>query len=1082
MFLVRRILCCAALTAACAAVEDGSNAADTASPSPTPGSQVPDPSGDDLGPDVGQPVGCRDFDRDGASVGEGCSPVDCNDSTGLIGPDAPEQCNGIDDDCDGIVDDDLIGPDCALTRGICAGSRQRCLGGAWAACDAATYGESFEVTEAACDGVDNDCDGIVDDDCPCDAGQTRPCGVDEGECHQGVQACLGEQWGPCDGETTSADELCDGKDNDCDDLVDEALTEAAPDCGLNLGVCAGSRATCSGGPGWSTCGPLEYGDRFTADETDLDCDALDNDCDGATDEQCACLAGADQPCGPDVGACVPGIQTCVRGFFGECRGQVLPRDESCDGTDQDCDGTVDEALAPLACPLQNGVCAGSVRECSGLAGHAPCQADVYSAYHPLYVPVESSEHCDGLDNDCDGLIDEECDCVDGTAQACGVNVGLCTQGEQLCVGGRFGACDGTAPLGEVCNAADDDCDERADEGILGQPCRLQDGVCAGSRNRCLGGQGTVCGADEYGGAWQLEESFCDGRDNDCDGQIDEGCDCVDGEVQVCGSEVGLCTRGAQTCVRGRFGPCEGSIQPAVDLCDGRDEDCDGQSDEALIAPACPNQVGVCAGALQLCAGALGFLNTCAPEEYGPRFVLDETDAHCDGLDNDCDGRSDEACECQPNGPRPACGINTGECRTGLLLCEGGHFGACEGEAPPVVERCNGLDDDCDGLTDDALIAPACALSRGVCDGSVQRCRGADGWLACEAVDYGPNYRLVEAAADCDGRDNDCDGRFDEACPAPPIVISEVYYNSPGRDGTAEFIEISGPVGTALSGLTLEAVNGNDGLVYERIGLNGRVMPAIGSFLIVAPTASPLLQDIADLVAPGADLQNGPDSLRLVWNGDVVVDALGYGVFVNPAHFAGEGEAAPNAAEQSLTRNVDNADTDNNAVDFVPSGQSASGLPTPRGAPLPRLHLALRWDLDDTDLDLHLQRPGAAFRDATGDCSFSNRRPIWNVGGGDPRFERDDTDGFGPEFIDYPVPRAGDYLVQVHLYADRSHGPTTATVTLFADGQGVATFSRLVSVAGPDGPYWAVAVVRVGADGSIAVIDRDQLAGVPFANP
>lgn len=100
--------------------------------------------------------------------------LDCDDGDGNVNPLGQESCNGLDDDCDGATDSadpSLILVSCENQIGVCSGSTKppaRCVGGVWNACSMADYAQhssSYEASETSCDSLDNDCDGLVDEDC-----------------------------------------------------------------------------------------------------------------------------------------------------------------------------------------------------------------------------------------------------------------------------------------------------------------------------------------------------------------------------------------------------------------------------------------------------------------------------------------------------------------------------------------------------------------------------------------------------------------------------------------------------------------------------------------------------------------------------------------------------------------------------------------------------------------------------------------------------------------------------------------------------------------------------------------------------
>jgi Putative metal-binding motif len=177
-----------------------------------------------------------------------------------------------------------------------------------------------------------------------------------------------------------------------------------------------------------------------------------------------------------------------------------------------------------------------------------------------------------------------------------------------------------------------------------------------------------------------------------------GGDCTQGQTQACGSSSGECVQGQQSCgADGTWGPCVGEIAPVAEICDGKDNDCNGTSDDNISsAPLCPLSQGVCAGKRRRCLGG-ALESACTPATYGPDYQQAET--ACDGLDNDCNGQTDvgllQACALQQGvcqGANQACRTDGGQCAASAYSSHNAAYELFE-------TSCDGLDNDCDGRTD-----------------------------------------------------------------------------------------------------------------------------------------------------------------------------------------------------------------------------------------------------------------------------------------------------------------------------------------------------------------------------------------------
>ena len=469
---------------------------------------------------------------------------------GLLVGDAPENCDGADDDCDGRIDE---GAEQSCST-LCGQGIQLCVEGVLGGCSAP------EPSEEVCDGVDNDCDGQLDE------GLTQRC---VSSCGEGLEVCVAGEWSGCTAQTPR-NENCNNVDEDCDGTVDEGLSI---DCVNGCGV-AGQRACVAG----------SFGQCDAPAPQAESCDGQDNDCDGQIDE--ALYESCQNECGL-------GVAQCVNGEFVNCNAPE-PNTESCDALDNDCDGQIDENLTqtcsgtcgvagleqcaaglwiactapqarPEACNLIDDDCDGQVDEnlvqtCQNNCG-AGQQSCVNGAWSVCDAPLPQQESCDNLDNDCDGRVDES------LVKAC---QNECGQATQLCIGGTYTACNLAPPQEERCDNLDNDCDGLIDENLE----RACDSLCGAGNELCVSGSWVDCNAPVP------RPESCNALDDDCDGLIDELL------IRACDNP---CGEGTSACELGRWSECPAS-SASEERCDASDNDCDGLSDENVI---CPDPQAIC---------------------------------------------------------------------------------------------------------------------------------------------------------------------------------------------------------------------------------------------------------------------------------------------------------------------------------------------------------------------------------------------------------------------------------------------------------------------------------------------------------
>jgi large repetitive protein len=733
---------------------------------------------------------------------------DCNDQDATIYPGAFEACDGVDNDCSGSADDFYMWYPDADQDGWGA------LEGGVISCDAV---DGFVPNTGDCDddnseinpGMPDICGDGIDQNCD---GQDEVLiwypdldGDGFGDSFGGVADCVApegyiQDGSDCDDTNASINpgmaEQCDGQDNDCDGIIDNnaGSTWYFDGDGDGFGNSLSTMLSCEQPFGYVAVG----GDCNDQDPTVN----ISGGCQGCGEASAAFIRDNFEMVMNDAQTCLfsTGFQ---QNAFTDCLISAYPIiEESCATCIfnsfmcivTNCSGACAvPGEACTTCQIQSG-CLSALYQCVGISdqdGDGFQTADDCDDTNPAIYPGAPEVCGDGLDNDCDGQVDEAFMIYRDSDQdgwgdeadfmlSCEVPFGY-TQNP--------GDCDDNNPevfpgAAEVCDDADNNCDGQVNEGLFWYPDTdgdgygNPDGAVNGCEDQPLGYVNIAGDCDDTdAGIHPGELDICgDGIDQDCDGSDSGTTWYSDADQDGYGDPN---SEGVFSCepIEGMannnfdcddFNPSVNPGQP--DYCDGTDNDCNGVVDDgdgqAWYPDADGDGYGDNSGVIFTCSPPAGYVNTggdcndndplqnpangCGGgcSEQSSAYLAANYDAVMQDGQNcffSFNGQPEAFTECLTQG-HPQLEQECAMCVYNLYQCV---FGNCMSQCISSPEACT-----------------QCAQENGCLDAFYQ-CTGLedadqDGYLSGDDCDDSNPSIYPNAPEICgDGLDNDCDGTVDE---------------------------------------------------------------------------------------------------------------------------------------------------------------------------------------------------------------------------------------------------------------------------------------------------------------------------------